>query len=277
VSARPLPDDRALLLRMLDETHQFLIKATEAQRTTSTFRKLHDSQEAKDAFSVAQQSIDRLRDGRPPLVTPGRLKVLYPVLDRLAALNQKRDQLIESLGPPLLLTSKYLDFLRTPAALRAWLSEKPTASAVIDGMIQSIHRLHEAILEKLERELCSIGPNAVHPTAPQASVSDPGERTSNLSPPSREDPPEADPLTETLDLIPKSTLAPNLVSFLHGQPARTAKLRSVCKHIYKAIDKGSLAKARRLIDRTAVIFQVRNAPLRLDRNRDTDMVTLIDR
>jgi len=55
------------------------------------------------------------------------------------------------------------------------------------------------------------------------------------------------------------------------------KVRDVCKHLYNAQDKGTLAKARRLIDRVAKTLNKRDAPLRIERNETTDTVSLMDR
>jgi hypothetical protein len=113
------------------------------------------------------------------------------------------------------------------------------------------------------------------PEAPQAAVNEPGDVMFNPSPPSRESTPEADPLAQTLDLIPKSTHGSNLIKFLAEKPNRTAKLKDACKHVYKSIAKPTLAKARRLIDRNAKCLEGRNAPLRIVRNSET--VSLIGR
>jgi len=127
------------------------------------------------------------------------------------------------------------------------------------------------------------------PEAPPASVSDPVGRTANhLPPPSREDAPQgkgkppgvnekADALTQTLDLIPLSTHGSNLIKFLAQMTKRTAKVKDLCKHIYKSIDKPTLAKACRLIDRNAEYLEKRDAPLRIVRDKNTREVRLIDR
>jgi len=150
--AKRLPEDRALLFRMLDETTQLLAKATEAQHKLAEFRKLHESQEAKEALVIARRSIELLQGGQPPRLAPQRLKVLYPVLDRLAVLNQKITQLTDSLGPSLLLTSDYLNMPREPAAFGAWLREKSTNNDVFFVITQPLRDLHSAILDKLEND-----------------------------------------------------------------------------------------------------------------------------
>jgi hypothetical protein len=89
-------------------------------------------------------------------------------------------------------------------------------------------------------------------------------------------PPEADPLTQTLGMLPRSSLAPNLVKFLAGKPGRTATLKEVCKHIYKTANKGTLAKTRLLVDRNSETLEKRGAPLRLTRDPETNIVSLIE-
>lgn len=174
--AKRLPDDRALLFRMLDETTQLLAKVTETQHSMAEFRKLHQSQEAKEALGIAQKSIELLKAGKPPLVAPARLKVLYPVLDRLAVVNQKLTRLSDSLEPPLLLTSDYLDIPRDPPAFGAWLREKAANADVFFALTQPLRELHNAILEKLEKE-----PSQVNTTAFQPN----GSTERDLTPPAR--------------------------------------------------------------------------------------------
>jgi len=88
---------------------------------------------------------------------------------------------------------------------------------------------------------------------------------------------KTDPLTQTLDLIPLGTHGPNLIKFLFGKPNRTAKVKEICKHIYKAIDKSSLANARRLIGRNVHYLEDRDAPLRIAWDQKISQVRLIDR
>ena len=113
--------------------------------------------------------------------------------------------------------------------------------------------------------------------APQASVSDLGEGTSNLSSSSRESTPEADPVAQTLGLLPKSTHGPNLIKFLAQKTERTAKIKDITKHIYKSINKSTLAKARRLVRRNVQYLEDRNAPLRIVWDKKTSQAGLIGR
>ena len=115
------------------------------------------------------------------------------------------------------------------------------------------------------------------PEAPQAPLSDPADGTAKASPPSRESTPQGDPLTQTLALIPLSTHGPNLIKFLAQKTERTARVEHICKHIYKSIDKPTLAKARRLIGRNAECLEKRDAPLRIAWDKKTGEVRLIDR
>jgi hypothetical protein len=71
------------------------------------------------------------------------------------------------------------------------------------------------------------------------------------------------PLAETLALIPHSPLALNLIPYLHGKPDRTATLKQLCRYIYKAVNKRSLANCRLLIKRTDPVLDNRGAPLRI--------------
>jgi hypothetical protein len=87
----------------------------------------------------------------------------------------------------------------------------------------------------------------------------------------------ADPLTETLDLIPKSFALTALITFLHEQPGRSAKLLDACKKVYRARDKSSAAKTRKLITRNEPILDLRNAPLRLLFDKKTGTVHLLNR
>jgi hypothetical protein len=151
--AKRLPDDRALLFRMLDETTKFLASVNDFPHKLAEFRKLHESDEAKEAFDVARKSIESLKNGEPPLMAFERFKARYPVLDRLAVLNQKLTQLREAMGPPLLLTSEYLDMPREPRAFGAWLREKGRNNDLSFVMTQPVRELHAAILEKLEKGL----------------------------------------------------------------------------------------------------------------------------
>jgi hypothetical protein len=73
----------------------------------------------------------------------------------------------------------------------------------------------------------------------------------------------SNPLDQTLDLIPRSTLMSNLIKFLADKPARTAKLRDICTDIYKSKTKTDLRNTGTLIRRTTRILEQRNAPLRL--------------
>ena len=87
----------------------------------------------------------------------------------------------------------------------------------------------------------------------------------------------ADPLSETLDLIPRSTHAINLIKFVAAKSGRTATLKDICKHIYKSTAKPNLAKTRLLIRRTGISLDRKNAPLRIFSDRETRAVELIDR
>jgi hypothetical protein len=87
----------------------------------------------------------------------------------------------------------------------------------------------------------------------------------------------ADPLTATLELIPRSTHAQNLIKFLHGKASRTAKISEICMQIYKNLDKESLAKTRLLIKRTRVKLDRDNAPLRIVVDTKGRNAKIIDR
>jgi hypothetical protein len=86
-----------------------------------------------------------------------------------------------------------------------------------------------------------------------------------------------DPLQETLDLIPRSTLGASLVKYLFQRKERSAKLPNASKRIYKSIDKPSLHKMRKVIRETRTALENRDAPLRLTWNKKTRIVMLISR
>ena len=111
-------------------------------------------------MEFCRQQIARLKDGLPPLVDPTRLSARFPVLDLLIASNKDLPGKLDSLGPPLLLTSKYLDIPRTLPAFIEWLREKSDARSAINDWLQKVHRLHEAILLKLEESPASAGSTA---------------------------------------------------------------------------------------------------------------------
>ncbi len=95
--------------------------------------------------------------------------------------------------------------------------------------------------------------------------------------PEPDQPAPIDPLTETLDLIHRSTHGLNLVKWLSEKPGRKAKLKDVCKHIYKSSDKTSLAKTRLLIKRTRPTLERKDTPLRILWTKNPDEIKLIDR
>jgi hypothetical protein len=86
-----------------------------------------------------------------------------------------------------------------------------------------------------------------------------------------------DPLNETLELIPRSTLGARLVQYLIQQQGRQANLRDVCKLIYKSIDTTKLHKMRKVIRETRTALEKRDAPLRLTWDNKTKIVMLISR
>jgi hypothetical protein len=116
---------------------------------------------------------------------------------------------------------------------------------------------------------------------PQATPQlEPAPSTNEALPPEGErQPPKApaDPLDETLELIPRATHGANLIQFLFRQPDRSAKLRDACKRIYKSIDKASLHKMAKVIRETRDALETRNAPLRLERDHKAKVVRLIMR
>ncbi|MGP0068625.1 MAG: hypothetical protein ACLQGP_34120 [Isosphaeraceae bacterium] len=82
-------------------------------------------------------------------------------------------------------------------------------------------------------------------------------------------------LNETLALIPRATHTPNLVRFLLSRETKRANLNEICKHIYKSVDKGTLAKARLLIKRAMATLDYRNAPLRIVRDEKNREIKVI--
>jgi hypothetical protein len=86
-----------------------------------------------------------------------------------------------------------------------------------------------------------------------------------------------DPLTDSLDLIPRATHAIKLIKFLHGEPKRTAKIAKICTEIYKSQSKDSLAKTRLLIKRTRLKLDRLDAPLRIVCDAGATEAKLIDR
>jgi hypothetical protein len=86
-----------------------------------------------------------------------------------------------------------------------------------------------------------------------------------------------DPLTETLDLIPRSTHLPLVIEFLAKRKHRSAKLLDISRHVYKAVDKASLAKTRKLITRNIPLLEGRDTPLRLHWNDETKIAKLLNR
>jgi hypothetical protein len=103
---------------------------------------------------------------------------------------------------------------------------------------------------------------------------DPSNRTGTVGSDAVGKDENANPLTETLDLIPRSTHLPTVIRFLAERTGRRAKLRDISKRVYKAVDKGSLAKTRKLITRNVPLLERRNTPLRLLWDNETKVASL---
>jgi hypothetical protein len=83
VPAKPLPDDRDLLLRMLDELTSFLRAADRAKDAYRCWRRLRDSDDAAAARQFCRVQIEQVQRGRSPSTLPNRLKHRFPVLRQL--------------------------------------------------------------------------------------------------------------------------------------------------------------------------------------------------
>jgi hypothetical protein len=78
----------------------------------------------------------------------------------------------------------------------------------------------------------------------------------------------------TLELIPRAFVVQSMILFLAAQPGRKAKLKDICKHLYKTVNKKTRENTALLIKRASAILDKREAPLRLV--RDGDEVKLIN-
>jgi hypothetical protein len=82
-------------------------------------------------------------------------------------------------------------------------------------------------------------------------------------------------LEETLELIPRSPNTENLTKFLLSCETKRATLNQVCNHIYKSVDKTSLANASRLINRVIYTLESENAPLRIGHDKKYREIRII--
>jgi hypothetical protein len=112
------------------------------------------------------------------------------------------------------------------------------------------------------------------PATLDPAESDPPPRENRQSPPPKA---AGNPLNETLESIPRATHGLRLIQHLFEQPGRSAKLRDVCKLVYKSIDKGSLHKMAKVIRETRIALEKRDAPLRLAWDSKAKIVSLISR
>ncbi len=162
-----------------------------------------------------------------------------------------------------------------------------------------LRRMHDALceggyllthpdeVEQLAEDVLAIGsgppafpPRQNTPRSAGPPASDPGGGTVNSSPPSGENAPEAreeicNPLTQTLELLPRGHVAPKLIRYLDAAPNRTRKLREVSKHIYKDQSKPTLSKTGTLIRRTRKTLEERESPLRIDWDPGKGKITLL--
>jgi hypothetical protein len=155
----------------------------------------------------------------------------------------------------LVLTSEYFDVPKNRVELHEWF-RKPDVTERWRAINDQIHSLRLAIQQALEE------PRATSREKP------------SVAPPIIE---EADALTRTLNMLPRSYQGEPLVKFLAEQPQRMATLEEACKHVYESTDKKDLVNCRLLIKRNEISLHERGAPLRIAWDRATHIVSLIDR
>jgi hypothetical protein len=75
-----------------------------------------------------------------------------------------------------------------------------------------------------------------------------------------------DPLNATIETIPHSPIAHNLIRFLDSRKQKSATEREAAKHVYKSQSKDVLRRVRQLADRTSASLSCQGAPLHIVRD-----------
>jgi hypothetical protein len=147
MAAKPLPDDREVLLRMLDEMTAFLRHSEQGRSLLELSHSMRQDPEVASAQRFFQEHIKHIQQGRFPARLHGQLKHYSSVLEPLASLKERLETWQLSPRPEMVLCVPYLEL---PANPRALIREgEPGMPALLDRIMEPGRRLHRAILDKL--------------------------------------------------------------------------------------------------------------------------------
>ncbi|WP_165067696.1 hypothetical protein [Paludisphaera rhizosphaerae] len=152
-AAKPLPVDREILRRMLDELTAYLSRIRPVQEAYSLRKKLLASPEVQHALDLMAYGLRSIVKGDVPLVSFERIEANCPELSRIKGLSEIVDGYFKDHQAriPLILSADYLEIPRTPSQLRGMLTEMGPSGDLLTSMVTPVVALHRRIMDELAK------------------------------------------------------------------------------------------------------------------------------
>lgn len=145
----PLPNDRELLHRMLDETTERLSLYESLWEAHHAARTLREDPAYQDEHTRAARDLLPMLNGRSFWAAAADIEGRYPTFDRMGAAVRRGLRLAEGMGPLPPLTRRYVELPDLPDDVQQWL-EDPASGVKMLAHVAAVQEAQAAILAKLD-------------------------------------------------------------------------------------------------------------------------------